>query len=581
MFTARQCEEESEPVLDDTDEQDVEHSYMTRSNTPESSHVHTDEFIEISSTTTSPSNEFSASTQPVFSSIDGRHNSERPDATTNPSLTGEVVASDDSSITNVTADDLVTTATTPMDYDQDATTTMERWDNDDVESLQVTSRTRSRPLHRHDGRTTTNNNAWRQKLKAMVLQARDGSLIIFQRVMEPDNNSTSNAKDLDEDDFEQGTTTNVVRSTTRMEQNTELDSTQHQSLRHYFGTSSEFAPPNNEDVNVQSDAVPSAPDTDAVSVNSSTSFGSWSVSWPRPGAYFVRYMRRHPGDHPLSPISTRQHRDFNMASAHSRSIATLISADVNFPYAIPILDDDDSNIVRVHGIQYDHDAAARMIKRRRRRCMGMIALFLAILLAFAAVGVVVVVLARKTHFLAPTITPPPFRTKSHSPSASPTPYHVYVTINSYLDRFAQAVGNDLVYRNGTAHRLAANWIFYSDPLQLPVYNEHLIQRYLMALFYFQMSDNGKSPWRFCNPPPKGVVDSCMSLAHIIPLVANDDSTGYQYYRWLSGKHECNWMGASCDADNVIWGLQLSKFKICRSLGTSNRECADSTLSFQL
>jgi hypothetical protein len=125
-------------------------------------------------------------------------------------------------------------------------------------------------------------------------------------------------------------------------------------------------------------------------------------------------------------------------------------------------------------------------------------------------------------------------------------------------------------------------MFYSDPMQLPVHNEHLIQRYIMVLFYFQMSDNGKSAWRFCNPPSEGVVDSCLTLAdYYIPFVANDDEVGLQYFRWLSGKHECHWMGASCDMDNVLWALQLSMYTICMLISNRYRTKTSQMISISL
>eukprot|EP00797_Seminavis_robusta_P018910 Sro2846_g338420.2 (493) ;mRNA; r:9143-10920 len=100
---------------------------------------------------------------------------------------------------------------------------------------------------------------------------------------------------------------------------------------------------------------------------------------------------------------------------------------------------------------------------------------------------------------------------------------------------------------------ALEWILYSDPLQLDPTMEDVSrvqQRYLMALFYFSLSQDGE--WLSCNPPDVEQADVNSFCVHQ-EYKAAEMGAAARYepkdaHRWLSGVHECCWAGVQCDDD---------------------------------
>lgn len=105
----------------------------------------------------------------------------------------------------------------------------------------------------------------------------------------------------------------------------------------------------------------------------------------------------------------------------------------------------------------------------------------------------------------------------------------------------------------STYNKALDWLLYDDPMQLPPDAQNLVQRYILALFYFQTSQQG--PWRSCNPPKVNETSACeyKKIAGISPLAFEDVPWG----RWLSDLHECDWAGISCD-ENKTTMIDLSK-----------------------
>jgi hypothetical protein len=134
---------------------------------------------------------------------------------------------------------------------------------------------------------------------------------------------------------------------------------------------------------------------------------------------------------------------------------------------------------------------------------------------------------------------------------------------AYRAIFAEAVG-DAVFQEGTAHDVAAKWIIYEDPASLSLDSPNLVQRYIMAFFYYHTSDNGNRRWRSCNPPRGSETAECsfLQLVDIEEIVDKDDltfevTTGN---RWLSEKSECEWTGVECDqvGYNNVTGVKMRK-----------------------
>ncbi len=110
--------------------------------------------------------------------------------------------------------------------------------------------------------------------------------------------------------------------------------------------------------------------------------------------------------------------------------------------------------------------------------------------------------------------------------------------------FSEHVGKE-VNVEGSPHSRAADWIMFEDPLALPPNEPGVFQRYQMALFYFLTTNNGEKPWRSCNPPSRNETDECLYIAHIFDDMGNRSAT-----RWLSGTHECEWIGVFCDPAGI-------------------------------
>jgi hypothetical protein len=217
-------------------------------------------------------------------------------------------------------------------------------------------------------------------------------------------------------------------------------------------------------------------------------------------------------------------------------------------------DDEDDDVLRVFGTEYDPDAKPPLYKNRRVRLCAIVACVMLIAIVGGTLGAVLGNSSKSVIKSVPTLAPLPAKDVQ------------------YYRIFAGAVGNDLVYQPGTPHQMAADWIIYTDPMQLSPQSDHIVQRYLLTLFYYQMSQNGKSPWRSCNPPTGSQNDTCVFLDRVdtveilkngtefdnitfYPETINPES-GNGYYRWLSGAHECLWAGNLCDTNNLLRSIEL-------------------------
>ena len=96
---------------------------------------------------------------------------------------------------------------------------------------------------------------------------------------------------------------------------------------------------------------------------------------------------------------------------------------------------------------------------------------------------------------------------------------------------------------GTPQYDAAEWIISTDESVRCPDDEKLVQRYVMALFYF--STNGDD-WNQCGQND----DTCGLMTPFI-----DDE------KFLSSSHECEWAGAECDAKECITEIEFGKFQV--------------------
>ncbi|CAB9510187.1 leucine Rich Repeat [Seminavis robusta] len=111
------------------------------------------------------------------------------------------------------------------------------------------------------------------------------------------------------------------------------------------------------------------------------------------------------------------------------------------------------------------------------------------------------------------------------------------------------------FQDVALHNRALDWLVVDDPLQLDADASNLLQRYLLALFYYQTSQNG--PWLNCAPPIKGSQERTMCYFSRSGFPGESEAPAM---RWLSGTSECQWAGVVC-VDGVVEGLEFSKNNI--------------------
>ncbi|CAB9501690.1 leucine Rich Repeat [Seminavis robusta] len=93
---------------------------------------------------------------------------------------------------------------------------------------------------------------------------------------------------------------------------------------------------------------------------------------------------------------------------------------------------------------------------------------------------------------------------------------------------------------------ALQWLVTEDTLDLNASSGNLLQRFLMAYFYFHTSQEGR--WVSCNPA-RGRENHFCSYRYVKPFDEEYDESPW-HIRWLSGEHECEWAGVYCEASQV-------------------------------
>ena len=148
------------------------------------------------------------------------------------------------------------------------------------------------------------------------------------------------------------------------------------------------------------------------------------------------------------------------------------------------------------------------------------------------------------------------------------------------EELQDVLGEQFFQNTTSAHALdmAWNWLAYDDPMALPATAPNLLQRFLLALFYFSTSQRG--PWRACNPPASFPNNGTLGeLCYYDGLVGDGTFTAagrdytpeYERFesiiamQWLSGWDECHWAGIFCDENGVIDAIHLGTLFTCHDL----------------
>jgi hypothetical protein len=106
------------------------------------------------------------------------------------------------------------------------------------------------------------------------------------------------------------------------------------------------------------------------------------------------------------------------------------------------------------------------------------------------------------------------------------------------------VGTEKLESPESPYAKALDWMIRQDPMELvPGVDSNLVQRYIMAYFYYATTANG--PWRSCNPAVGNELEFCYLIK--VPAI-----------RWLGSVHECQFAGVACNDKMQVIRLELSK-----------------------
>ena len=151
----------------------------------------------------------------------------------------------------------------------------------------------------------------------------------------------------------------------------------------------------------------------------------------------------------------------------------------------------------------------------------------------------------------PTYSPTPVPTALPTPVASAPPsISAAPTVKCNMDLVSRAVSLQSLLRDvsdpvsmvteGSAQNRAWKWLLEEDKLFICPYDTNVVQRYVLAVFYY--STSGES-WHSC---------------------ADNNNTpcprGSDTYRWLTGASECNWFGVDCDINGFVTGVIFGEFR---------------------
>lgn len=205
--------------------------------------------------------------------------------------------------------------------------------------------------------------------------------------------------------------------------------------------------------------------------------------------------------------------------------------DEGLAVAVAVDEEEDDAFIPA-AIEYDPDAKPPIYKNRRFRLYSLLS---CIVVTVVAVAVSVAVTSNKPN---------------NDPTPAPTSYRETLGIQEQL---VAVVGEEKLSEVVSPHHLAADWIMNVDPMQLAPESPYLIQRYLLAVFYYATTELG--PWLSCNPPKEDENSTCIykELTAIEPDLVYGET---EWVRWLSDEHECVWAGVYCDENDYVAAIEL-------------------------
>lgn len=213
--------------------------------------------------------------------------------------------------------------------------------------------------------------------------------------------------------------------------------------------------------------------------------------------------------------------------------------------AIAITEEEDDDIIP-SAIEYDPDAKPPLIRNRRFRLYSLVACMLMVVVVGAVAGLM-------AHQKKEQDEPQSIATESPGLETSETGAPTRVGANGIIEQLELIVGSEVLMDPSSPYSRAKDWIIFEDPLQLVALDSNLVQRYVLAVVYFKLHEEGD--WVSCNAPSEEEPDDfCLyqKLVNIFPF----EYRSIPWYRWLSGNHECNWAGLECDEFEQLRGIEL-------------------------
>ena len=221
------------------------------------------------------------------------------------------------------------------------------------------------------------------------------------------------------------------------------------------------------------------------------------------------------------------------------------SQDNGLAVAVAVDEDDDDRFLP-SAIEYDPDAKPPLYLNRRFRLYMIATLCLFFLVIFTIIIGFVVLRGGSSTSL-----------NNNAPTFAPTTLEE----GAYFQQFAQSLGyQEWQFIEDSPYGRAAKWIMEEDERDLSQYDDGLIQRFLLAVFYFITTSNGQSPWLSCNPDfTNSSNEMCDFQTYTLNSVDEVVYIPKPSYRWLSKVHECEWAGNLCDDSNITRAIELCKF----------------------
>lgn len=248
-------------------------------------------------------------------------------------------------------------------------------------------------------------------------------------------------------------------------------------------------------------------------------------------------------------------------------ISNVVGANVpdeGLAVATAIMEEDD--VYYQNAIEYDPDSKPPLLSNRRFRLYSLVAIILCVLLTGLILGSIILLRGEP-------IGP------SEAPSEAPSQMFVDETaaetgvirdVERWIERFEYVSGAAVRDPTSVENR-AARWIINEDPIRLEWFDSNLIQRFLLAIFYFDTTKDGKRPWRSCNKPKENETSSCVHLRFSRHLNDTIEYIPEEKIRWLSEEHECKWVGNVCDDNQVTRALNLVGQNMTGTLPTTLAE----------